>query len=324
MSHTAGHGKFLGGAELARRKARKGGGTRILRPGETLQPRDLLSKKMPSMERFFASLFMSPAPEFLHAHSSDQAQSQLLRDICRRLGLAPPQRIQPMYKSKAAHFETRAALVMEESRHAVSEALSRRWKGRKDSAGIRVSLEAMQTRKEPGHVVFVFEKQTAFTAKEMREIRPGCCFEILPPGPPSIERVLLACVMSNGRHFDEEGDSASRTISLLVFSPFGKLPSGTWQIHPITTLISMLRQYEACMNVHNVPFIHALMGIKGSTHTRFEHDDDVSSSSDEDEKKEDERTANDSFILPVLNSTQEKASHAFLRSSPYSITIVQG
>jgi hypothetical protein len=100
-------GKFLGGAELARRNARKKAATRILRPGETLQAKDFLSRKMKPMERFFASLFRSPASDFLQAHSSEEARSQLMGDVCRRLGLCEPNRLQPLYENKSDHFEAR-------------------------------------------------------------------------------------------------------------------------------------------------------------------------------------------------------------------------
>ena len=92
---------------MARRKARKKAATRILRPGEILQSKDLLSRTMPPMERFFASLFRSPASDFLMANSSEEARSRLIGDVCRRLGLAVPSRLQPMYKNKSDHFETR-------------------------------------------------------------------------------------------------------------------------------------------------------------------------------------------------------------------------
>ena len=99
--------KFLGGAELARRRARKKAATRILRPGDTLQTKDFLSRKMPPMERFFASLFRSPASDFLQAKSSEEARSRLIGDVCRRLGLAVPNRLQPLYKNRSDHFEAR-------------------------------------------------------------------------------------------------------------------------------------------------------------------------------------------------------------------------
>lgn len=210
---------------------------------------------------------------------------------------------------------------MEESRHAVSEALSRTWKVQGKNRGICVSLKSVQTRKEPGHALLVFEKHIAFTAKEMYDIRPGCCFEIFPPGSLSIERSLLACVMSNARDLDED----CQTISLMVFSSFKNLPSGGWHIRPVTAMISMLRQFEACTNVQRVPFLHALLGYRGPTHTKFESDDEQACSSvDEEEKKEDNVTAHKLFILPVLNPNQDMALRAFLDSSPNSITLVQG
>jgi len=236
-------------------------------------------------------------------------------------------------------FYIRAALVMEESRHAVSEALASLWRGKRGTnSGIRVSLKSMETRKEPGHVVFCFEKNTPLTNRELYDIRPGCCFEILPPGATSIERSLLSCVTSSTRDFEEERTQQTR-ILLMVFAPFGDLPSdGQWRIRPVTAMISNLRQFEACTNAKSVPFLHALLGRKGATHTRFEHSDhnsdtdtDTYESSDdhEDEKKEEDAIIIDDgtdkvFTLPILNATQESASRTFLRSQPGAITIVQG
>lgn len=229
----------------------------------------------------------------------------------------------------------RAALVMEESRHSVSEALSSLWRGKNggNNKGIRVTFKSMETRKEPGHVVFCFEKNNPFTPRELYDIRPGCCFEIVPPGQPSIEQSLLACVVSNGRDFGDDQVYQKR-ILLMVFAPFGELPkSGQWKIRPVAAMISNLRQFEACINCQRVPFVHALLGRKGATHTRFNDcsDDETitedEDGSDEDEKKEedDDEIATDAvFTLPVLNTAQEAASHTFLRSSPGSITVVQG
>lgn len=102
----SGESKFLGGAEVARRTARKkANATRILRPGETLTSKDYLSKKMPSMERFFASLFKSPASHFID--NSQDGRSRLIGDVCRRLGLAPPSKLQAEYQNASAHFDCR-------------------------------------------------------------------------------------------------------------------------------------------------------------------------------------------------------------------------
>ena len=225
---------------------------------------------------------------------------------------------------------------MEESRHAVSEALSSLWRGRGKDNSIRVSLKSMETRKGPGHVVFCFEKNNPFTPRELYDIRPGCSFEILPPGTASVERSLLACVVSNARDFDEERVNQKR-ILLMVFAQFGELPScGSWRIRPVTGLISNLRQFEACTNAQRVPFLHALLGHKGASHIRFKDDNDTHGSDEnEDEKKEEDvrKTNSDSedpvaddevFRLPLLNATQESASRTFLRSPPSSITVIQG
>lgn len=237
------------------------------------------------------------------------------------------------YIAISAH---RAALVMEESRHVISEALSSLWRQGGNNNAIRVILNSMETRKERNHVVFCFEKNTSFTPRELYDIRPGCCFEILFPGEGSIDRSLLACVVSNGRDFEDDRTQQTR-IQLMVFAPFGDLPRiGQWRIRPVAALISNLRQFEACTGrAHRVPFLHALMGRKGATHTRFTDEDDESLSLDEDgeEKKEEEDvicvdddivSTDEVFSLPILNTTQEFASRTYLKSSPGSIGVIQG
>lgn len=230
----------------------------------------------------------------------------------------------------------RASLVMEESRHAISESLTALWRrGRNSPQGIRVHLKSMETRKEPGHVVFCFEKNTPFSPRELYDVRPGCCFEILLPGEPSFNRSMLASVVTSGRDFEEDG-ARQKQIQLMVFAPFGDLPrTGQFRIRPVAALISNVRQFEACTGTttRHVPFLHALLGRKSATHTRFKDSDDETE--DEEEKKEDDGDrlddrkeaavpTNEVFTLPNLNASQEKASRSFLSSSPGSLTVVQG
>lgn len=333
---------------MARRNARKkvARGNRILKPGETPKS-EVLSRKLPTMQRYFASLLMSSAKEFRDAHTDRNAHERLSSSVCRRLGLSAPKGVlRPLYEDKSAHFDVRAALVMEESRHAISEALFKRWSskqsGQRGRGGdvMNLALQSMQTRKQAGHVVFVFASKKPFTPSENYNIRPGACFEILPPGPRSIDRILLGNVASNGGSdlYEESRD----TLSLMVYSPFGSFPEqGEWQVAPVTSLISMVRQFEACtVYARRVPFVHNLMGKKNSTHIRFDQDDDcivVDSSGAEltsvkiqettEEKKEEDfesKEENPFFVLPTLNETQELACRNYHKAPSNSISLVQG
>jgi hypothetical protein len=77
--------------------------------------------------RFFGSLLRSTPLEFVEAAMFDLSARQLWDSICQRVGLSHMIPLTPMascYPNATMHFGIRAALVLEESRHAISTALS--------------------------------------------------------------------------------------------------------------------------------------------------------------------------------------------------------
>ena len=354
--------KFVGGAAMARRNAtmptrRKA--TRILRPGEVEKSKEVLPAGLSSYERFFAALLRSEATEFL------KNKSELWNTICMRLGLAVPQApILPSYSDQKQHFAVRAALVMEEARHAIFEGLVKlrrqlascckepntasaertpiKSPSRKDSySRMLVALDDAKFNESTKHSVVSFRKESAsLSPKEMTNLRPGTVLACVNVSlAPTIANARLGCVLPANR----EEIIESKSFPVMIFGQVNPNESG-WELFPICSLLSEHRKFEACTDVSNwrIPFLHALLGGKGSTHTRFEDEEIDGSgylsaeycfqSSLKSDLADEGNTQtgfspqrnSEPFKLPALNAMQEKAATKFLSSASNTITLVQG
>ena len=178
---------------------------------------------------------------------------------------------------------------------------------------------------------------------------------------------IIACINPIGGPQPTSSSSPNSTVSLMIFRRgdfeacwFNDEENPLFYVTPMTTLISQVRQIEACLRMVKVSFLRKLLGQKNATHIRFDN------SSDEDEDKEDividnmdnncadaggvfqegyyvenddaERSndndecstvcdMNLSGILesiPALNNAQERAAKLFLHSPPESLILFQG
>ena len=134
-----------------------------------------------------------------------------------------------------------------------------------------------------------------FSPREMSEMRPGCCFEIVPPlarggggggggggigrggyPPPASEPSVMGTVLPRR---PKGGNGRNTTLTLLVFRPLDPSllegeAAASWELRPLVSLISEARQYEACIRAPGVAFLDKIMNLKKSTHIRFEYSDD--------------------------------------------------
>lgn len=299
---------FLGGAEMARRNARKKTATRIWRPGEQQQSRkkeqdsEELPKNMNIYDRFFGALLRSSASEFHKAASSNGGGAEAASDVvwhalCRRLGLAhmiPQQPIASTYHDAKVHFGVRAALVLEEARESISAALVQRWKQQKSRANggsnsgrhrsIATVLHFIEGKsRHTGLAVVRFRKMSPLSREELFHVRPGSMFECVPRDNPNLANVVLGVVSSSNR---DEAEN-KHIVSLLVLSGDTVCEGrDEWLVTPLCSLISELRQFEACTRAWsetNLPFLRSILGgsaVAKGTHVRFE--------SESDEEKENE------------------------------------
>ncbi len=164
-----------------------------------------------------------------------------------------------------------------------------------------------------------------FTSDELYNMKPGCIFEIHlknqenKHGRLHTNQVsfLATVVPKPNRGMDDNNHGTTTALHLVMFSnsehlreillsnfgahnnniitPSSSLDpsSSCWSkqcyLHPITTLISQQRQFEACMKAPKVCFMNELIGMKTGTHIRFDDDDN----DEDDEENGDDNNSND-------------------------------
>jgi hypothetical protein len=389
--------RFIGGAERARREERK---KRNRPPNESLssngegvyeghQGRNRgkgkgkgkgkkqkhtshlhgrLPKSLSPNERFFASLLTSSVEELRQSNATSQQRDAVMQQVCGRVGVALPQPLPSHYSSAQEYYDPRTALVLEEARYILSETL-----GRRTQKTIPVTLAQVDERKKTGHVVLEFSKHTgglyknsspAFTMKELFDMRPGGCFRVDFVGNNRSGSVLASIVPLPPRD-----SSQAPTVTLMVYQSAAlppKIdqhvddPSISWTIAPHGSLISHVRQFEACTRATKVAFLPSILSHKQSTHIRFDDSDDSDGGDQPEEPKEDGNDFSTSttsttpmsvsssattsasqthtpkepcekqpprVITPTLsklNATQRKAAKQFLESAESTLTLVQG
>jgi hypothetical protein len=349
MSSSAAPAKLKTTLGVARKKNAP---TRIARPGEKDKLQEVLPTNLPSHERFFAALLRSPATDYIDP--KQKGGQELWITICNRLRLQPPtQPIPPKFEywDRQQHFSVRATLVLEEARHAIAAGLvswqrkgnqtapttqhkhqqSNKRHGKNNHSDqvsdnkFHVKLKDVEVKKETNHSVLMFCKDATnpLTPDELACIRPGSVLACLRRGyAPTVENIHLGVVLPTNR----EEIVSSRTFPVMLFHNQIKSasPETKWELALVTSLLSEHRKFAACTADYScLPFLPALLGgVTDAPHRNFEKEDD-SSSSDSD-SDEDCSTPNGSFHLPTLNPKQECAAATFLKSSPNTITLIQG
>jgi hypothetical protein len=191
----------------------------------------------------------------------------------------------------------------------------------------------------------------------------------------NLQNSVLACIVPNGgNRQSESSSSSSATLSLMIVrrgelnldeeldhsssSSCSSTQSCFFVATAITTVISQVRQMEACLRMVKVSFIRKVLGQKDAIHTRFDATSDDDDDQEDDEEVlveyDDDRdnflplddedctttttsidgvTANNDWNedmshlltkIPTLNETQERAATMFLNSPKESIILIQG
>ena len=359
------------GAEKARREARK----RLREPRQPSfdrkrRPRSRSNtrpypRSMREYERFFGCLMSSSTQAIRKSETDLTSYKQVMHQACTLLNVpavAAPQHLLPAasgsksfqgtYDNARGYYMSKAPLVLEESRCIVADALAK--SSRMESFELElVSVEEKYPKlADNAHAPVLLNFDVRGKQIESKSTRPGSVF-LIKRGKSSV----LACVATNGS-FDQSDTSSlllmlfrRHEIDLAKSDPNGPIFHAT----PLTSLISHVRQIEACLRMVKVPFMEKLLGQKGSTHIRFDNSEDsdegevvgdvheqhrpiqegyyVEEESVEEECISLDDEADDeggnllaglSAKLSNLNSTQELAARSFLDSPKESLHIVQG
>lgn len=202
-------GKFVGGAEKARRHARKRAREPVSRKGRGSKKTSLFKNLKPS-QKFFYSLLASDTRNYINANNDGPIKSEetndlgkgqkrvnshydrLISEICQRGNAPLPRKLSATYSDKNEFYAVRKALVLEEARCILSNELERlskqgRWT-------MRLSLVSSDEQPKTGIPLLVFQKAqistnfyhsrhsgtspNTFSNSEMYHMKPGCVFEL--------------------------------------------------------------------------------------------------------------------------------------------------
>lgn len=315
---------------------------------------------MKMVERFFASLLMLSSHEDFKNSGKESVRSNILSKTCSFLNLPLPAPLPPVQKDKAEFYNTRAALVMEESRAILCNAISLNSMKKYDATRLLLDLAFVKTLKT-GNLQLFFKKSlsTPFSRSELDAMKRGCCCELTPVGyngcsasssssstSPQLWPIIAPCFL----RFSREGQPVTTSVSFMcfqreLFPTIQSMTTGTkFFCQPLTALISQLRQFEVCLRAPNVEFLPSLLG--GSLHhganIRVNTGTASSSASEEENtRKSDELPetiekaleessklegfqCNSPFNLPTLNPTQQRVVGEFLSSPSSTLKIIQG
>lgn len=269
---------FVGGSQQARLDAKKKMRRGPIPKKESFQSDDAaLDIRMNPMERFFATLLLSPASDFLEAESVESKSLSLWETICKRVKLPiPTVAIQPFYVTKDVHFQVRAALVLEDSRANISQALGRYWKRRMQSSNSNAMMLTSSPCEGTKYPKISFSNLKTFSKDQIFNIRPGSIFLCVPreSNDKTATNFHLGVVVSNNRD-----EIMNKKMFTCMFFRENDLPSTLenmdWIVSPLCTLITELRAFEA-MTVRpgEVAFWPDLSGNPRAKHTRFSEDGD--------------------------------------------------
>jgi hypothetical protein len=261
--------------------------------------REILTPKrqkcMPIIELFFASLLTSSSyNDFLRSNEDEELRNKILSEACSMINLPLPGPLPSIQTSKAEFYDTRAALVIEESRAILSTSitnLDRDYTSAKKSEMI-LSLIYVKHLKS-GNLSLIFERSESyglgyqsavgFSPAELYTMKPGCCFELTPltlPGDQKqeIKNPIISPISQLNPFSEEEGLGEDTKLEFTcyqqgLFHAIQRMPPGTkWSCRPLSSLIGQLRQFEVCMKAPHVEFLPSLLGLRQKlhgTHIRF-------------------------------------------------------
>lgn len=283
----------------------------------------------------------------MEAYTQQPARRSLLENICAWHGLPSPFLVslhfprhlgdedkwdEDKWESESVRFKT---LILAESKHIVAEALHRRILSKSQSGlDLQVEFESIMddydgvSRPRALFDEASIKASRTFSARNRLDLmRPGTVVELRPVGSTKVEDILLGTfepavwtTIPNPKMLKDK-----RAIRLYGAS---KIPNaGLYKMHPLTSLLSYARQFEATQNLRPDLYPDLMSSstqsvvVGTATHASS---DGAASEITEEQRNEGADPLLHVFDIPPMNEFQRKASTEFLTSSPGSFTLVQG
>jgi hypothetical protein len=246
-------------------------------------------------EGFYVGGMLNATPmQYLKACHDFTLRQALWKETCERMRLTPPTHsLAGQSCSRKQHFNDRAALVLEESIHVLSEAIATRWSGENrhvnshsnsNSSAFRLQRKAKKdpctmfldlserTFNSQSHVVFfeftLPDHGAPFSKEQLFHLRTGTMVECVPASfefnrdEKDLPQVVLACICMTNRSVSAK----TRSFIVMTVPQYDQfhLRCSLWAVTPLVSLVSEFRQLETCQLLRcgqiSVPFLHTLLG----------------------------------------------------------------
>lgn len=313
------------------------------------------NKSMPIIELFFASLLKSSSyNDFLRSNEDEEIRNKILSEACSMINLPLPGPLPSIQTTKAEFYNTRAALVLEESRAILSTSVTNLDKDVTKAKKSSMILSFIHVKHlKSGNLSLIFERsdsyglgrqsRVGFSPDDLCTIKPGCCFELIPlalPGDQQQEltKSIISPISQLDSPSEEDGIGEDTRLGFMcfqqgLFDAIEMMPPGTkWSCRPLTSLIGQLRQFEVCMKAPHVEFLPSLLGVRQKlhgTHIRFYDTESCHDSGPEkdigiDNKLETNDTAKDTESSVLKTSSLNAANVLSLFQLPALNPVQQG
>jgi hypothetical protein len=299
-----------------------------------------------------------------------------------------------MFSITTDYYMSMAPLVLEESRCIIAESLTNISRNKRDGCTFSAELLSIEEKypnlaasrhRQNAPLILNFQVIVNESLSQKHQFHNDTSAKWMRPGNVLLlrrqhkrssdsETSVLACIVPNGNRPSESSFSSS-FLSLMVFrredldieqlgAQNNNDDSPLFCVTALTTLISHVRQMEACLRMVKVSFMRKLLGQKNSTHIRFnnssdddeeeglvvvdgegstggnvlqegvylENDDTITTtttttitSEEEDDVGAECNVGLSGLLAKIpLNETQERAAKIFLDSPKESLVLVQG
>ncbi|CAB9527053.1 Regulator of nonsense transcripts 1 [Seminavis robusta] len=231
-------------------------------------------------EAFYVGAILSVSPrDYVESWSNHTTRRTVWKATASVLKLTPPvHSLAGQSLTRRQHCNDRAALVLEESIHVLSEAMAKRWSNRnnhrhgqsnkRSNSNTTMTLELSERTFNSRSQVVFFEfslpdMAPPFTKEQQFHLRTGTIVECVPANcQHQVDQVLLACICMTKRQITQK---ARRFVVMTVPENEQRhIRCGLWAVTPLTSLVSEFRQLDTCNLIRSghapLPFLQTLLG----------------------------------------------------------------
>jgi len=286
------HGRFIGGAAAARAR-HKTAGKKIQNPMVREKLKEAIGFSVHPQERFMAAILRSLPRDVLRSHSFPKAREELRTEMCQRVQLPKLAPLKASYNSMREFNQMHAAMVLEEGRHIIAEALYKRWGKDRVPSKECLAMDFLSndtSMKNSEHLIYRFQSKNTIPPDIKSQFKPGSVVELIPIGyrEMNVENIVLGNIVrdSNRPMIDFVDDEVElldmdKQVSIMIYNRTGVNFKHGVGLVILGSLLNLTRQFDACTNGAN-HLNYEILGVRNAppkkpVHTKFESEDEAGS-----------------------------------------------